>query len=106
MPSQPPWHVTLSAAKRYAFLMRWEDLPERVLLGRVYEALEPRMLRARFKEVDRYGRELWRSPNADSNMRWVVDARREYDGPAIQQARLIWIGQSKPPTNLFAPGNR
>lgn len=95
----PPWHMTYSACARYAYIREWNEDNEEAIEQATRE-LEGLAARAHFVEADRYGREQWRSPRGDGYLRWVVDPRkaRTRDKPQV-----IWVGQSRPPTHLWAP---
>lgn len=92
----PPWHVTHSAAKRYAYAMRWfvEDIKRAEL------ELTELMGAAKYKKRDRYGREMWRSPRRTGRaLRWIVDPRV----PNSMLPELVWVGQGTPPIQLWSP---
>jgi hypothetical protein len=110
----PPWHVTETAARLFARALRdsrrqrapradeigepeWQDAREELL--RIVPT-------ATYRERDRAGRELWRSPPSAYGLRWVVQAelalptRREKVAlvPAV-----VWVGLSRPPERIWTP---
>jgi hypothetical protein len=91
----PPWRITLSATKRYAYAMRWaaedEDRARRELLAMA--------ARTHYVSSDRYDREQWRSPSrSDGGLRWVITPRSE-DG----LAKVVWVGHSRPSESVWQP---
>lgn len=93
-----PWHITRTACARYARLQGWSDAVEHI--EQATREIEELLPRAHFAARDRHGRELWRSSRADGGLRWVIDRRQvhEHDLPQV-----LWVGQSRPPTRLWAP---
>jgi hypothetical protein len=94
-----PWHITRAACARYAHLREWDGEN----IEQATRELGSLLVRARFVERDRHGRELWRSPRADGRLRWVIDPRKVHQQDLPQ---VIWVGQSRPPARLWAPADR
>lgn len=101
----PPWHLTRTALVTYAFARRWtrsrDEADQREdLLDRAEEDLTRLQTGAGFRESDRYGRELWRSPKrTGGGLRWVIDPRMK--APDLPQ--VIWVGFGAPPNGTWAP---
>lgn len=98
--SPPPWHITHSACQRYAFALRWPASDEDIIITRATEELTRLAGAASYRERDRYGRELWKSPKrTGGGLRWVIDPRV----PAGQLPDVIWVGRGAPAGNVWAP---
>lgn len=98
----PPWHVTHSAAKSYAVLMRWHVEGEEswAVIERAARELTELMGATKFKARDRHGREIWRSQRSVGRaLRWIVDPR--VPPPCLPE--LIWVGRGTPPLQLWSP---
>jgi hypothetical protein len=64
------------------------------------DALEAMAPAAAYRERDRYGRELWRSPRrTGGGLRWVIDPRVK----APDLPEVIWVGFGAPPSRVWAP---
>lgn len=98
----PPWHITHSACERYAHMLRWRPTSIDARIADATNQLEDKMAAATFKERDRYGRELWRSPKRHGGMRWVIDPRRDHTAPVDQLPKVIWVGNGAPPFQVWA----
>lgn len=101
----PPWHVTHTAIIEYAFARRWvrsRDEAERDedVLDRALDALEAAQAAAGYRDSDRYGRELWRSPKrTGGGLRWIIDPRVSHG----ERPQVIWVGMGAPPARCWAP---
>ena len=97
--------MTHSALVAYAFARRWAGSREATehddrVLSQARGELERLMSGAGYRERDRYGREMWRSPKrTGGGLRWVID-------PRVQPPNLpdvIWVGFGAPPARVWAP---
>ena len=90
----PRWTLTEFAIRRGAHALRCSvDAAE----DRLYELMPT----ATYRETDRQGRELWRSPKSAHGLRWVLDDARP--GPGGQSPRVVWVGQGAPPAEHWDP---
>lgn len=85
----PRWHLTEFALRRGAHVLRCSVDAAEDLLCEL-------MPTATYRETDRAGRELWRSPKSAHGLRWVLDV--DADPP-----RVVWVGQAAPPEQHWDP---
>jgi hypothetical protein len=94
------WYLTDSAVNCFVFARRYPDSDRS--MRRAEAELEAMMPQAGFRERDRYGRELWRSPRrTGAGLRWVVDPRPTQRRE--KRPRVIWVGYGAPPISVWAP---
>jgi len=104
----PParWHITETAARCFARLIRdarGHRAPRADDIGETEwqdarAALERLTVTATYRERDRRGRTLWRSPPSAYGLRWVVAPATSGDLPDV-----IWVGAGRPPERAWAP---
>lgn len=98
--SKPRWYLTDSAVNCFVFERRYPDTD--AMLRRAEAELEALMPNAGYRQRDRYGRQLWRSPRRTGGaLRWVVDPRPHH--PVDRRPRVIWVGCCAPPGRVWAP---
>jgi len=95
------WYLTDSAVNCFVFARRYPDTNE--ALRQAESELEAMIETAGFRQRDRYGRELWRSPKRTGGaLRWVLDPRPGAHS-SDKRPRVIWVGFGAPPSRVWAP---
>jgi hypothetical protein len=93
----PQWEITRAAIERFAHVLRDAarvsgHRAAEPTLADAEQRLRQLVPTATYRQADAEGRELWRSPPSASGLRWIV-----------QDGRVLWVGQGRPPDRLWNP---
>jgi hypothetical protein len=99
--TNPRWFLTESAVNCFVFVRRYPS--DNDAKRQAESELAAMIPAASFRQRDRYGRQLWRSPRRTGGaLRWIVDPRPGAHS-SDKRPRVIWVGCGAPPFRVWAP---